>query len=112
MIDWQRVQILRGEIGADAFDEVVDLFLDEVETEIDKLRDPAISTGPDLEAHLHFLKGSALNLGFQTFSALCHSGETAVASGKGDTLDLSAVLDCYEQSKACFLSGPKKGQAA
>lgn len=112
MIDWQRVQVLRSEIGADAFDEIVELFLDEVETEIEKLRKPAPSSGPDLEAQLHFLKGSALNLGFESFSKLCHDGEAAVAAGDLDALDLPAVLSCYEQSKSVFLDGLENGLAA
>jgi hypothetical protein len=32
MIDWDRVQELRDEIGAEAFGEVVELFLEEVTT--------------------------------------------------------------------------------
>lgn len=35
MIDWTRVDELRDEIGTDCFDEVVELFIEEVETEID-----------------------------------------------------------------------------
>ena len=103
MIDWGRVQDLRDEIGADAFGEVVELFLDEVDTEIGKLRLP--DPGPDLEALLHFLKGSALNLGFTAFADLCHSGERAAAMGAGASVDLTAVLDCYAHSKSEFVAG-------
>ncbi|WP_442970022.1 hypothetical protein [Roseovarius sp. ZX-A-9] len=38
MIDWSRVAELRSEIGAEDFDEVVELFLEEVEAEISVLR--------------------------------------------------------------------------
>ena len=31
----------------------------------------------DLESTVHFLKGSALNLGFSHFSTLCQENETA-----------------------------------
>ena len=31
MIDWNRISTLRDEVGAEDFDEVVELFLDEVE---------------------------------------------------------------------------------
>lgn len=103
MIDWGRVQDLRDEIGADAFGEVVELFLDEVDTEIGKLRLP--DSGPDLEALLHFLKGSALNLGFAAFADLCHRGERAAAAGQQDGIDLGAVLDCYTCSKSEFIAG-------
>ena len=35
MIDWSRVEELRDKIGAEDFDEVVELFLSEVEDRID-----------------------------------------------------------------------------
>ena len=58
MIDWDRLKELRDEVGAEDFDEVVELFLDEVEGVMDRLRDsPDVDT---LEEDLHFLKGSAL----------------------------------------------------
>ncbi len=103
MIDWNRVRNLRDEIGADAFEEVVDLFLEEVETEIEKLRTP--DEALDIEAQLHFLKGSALNLGFADFSDLCHRGEGAAGLGKAADVDLGKVLDCFDRSKAAFLAG-------
>lgn len=100
MIDWERVDELRDEIGAEDFGEVVDLFLDEVEEVIARLRDnPDVAT---LEADLHFLKGGALNLGFQTFSQLCQAGEAAAAAGKGDTVDVAAILRSFEESKDVF----------
>jgi len=101
MIDWTRVDELRDEIGTDCFDEVVELFIEEVETEIDQLRS---GTDPDqLEARLHFLKGSALSLGFEAFSKLCQEGETNAAQGRATHVDLSAILSCYDASKSAFL---------
>ena len=102
MIDWARVSMLRDEVGAEDFNEVVELFLEEVEEIIIKLRDaPDVST---LEADLHFLKGSALSLGFRAFSALCNIGESISAAGASETVDISRVLDCYQVSKQAFLS--------
>lgn len=103
MIDWNRVENLRDEIGADAMGEVVELFLEEVEAEIGKLRD--LNDRQDLESQLHFLKGSALNLGFSAFSDLCHAGEVAAAEGRAQGVDLARILACYEASKALFLEG-------
>jgi HPt (histidine-containing phosphotransfer) domain-containing protein len=57
-----------------------------------------------LEQDLHFLKGSALSLGFADFSALCQDGERKSALGQADTVDLSAILEGFEQSKTLFLS--------
>ena len=39
MIDWARVSELRDEVGAEDFDEVVELFLEEVDEAIAALRD-------------------------------------------------------------------------
>jgi len=103
MIDWQRVTTLRDEIGAEDFEEVVPLFLEEVEAVTDELRaNPDISR---LEDHMHFLKGSAISLGFATFSAMCGDGEIQAAAGGGVQVDIAAILKCYEQSKQVFLTG-------
>jgi HPt (histidine-containing phosphotransfer) domain-containing protein len=110
MIDWSRVYELRDEIGADSFGEVVDLFLDEVEAEIAILRDG--SPLEALEARLHFLKGSALNLGFQRFSDKCQDGETAAASGAAEQVDIAEILECYEASKTAFIAGLESISAA
>ena len=58
MIQWHRVRQLRDEVGADEFDEVVQIFLDEVQEVIARLHQDTART--QLEQNLHFLKGSAL----------------------------------------------------
>lgn len=103
MIDWNRISELQSDIGADEFDEIVGLFLEEVETEIASLRNG--SDRSKLEAQLHFLKGSALNLGFSGFARLCQSGETAAAQGRSDHVDLHEIITIYEQSRAAFVAG-------
>jgi histidine phosphotransfer protein HptB len=102
MIDWNRVDILRSEIGAEDFKEVVALFLEEVEEVIDRLK-----TTPDpaqYEADLHFLKGGALNLGFADLSRLCQKGESAAARGDTKSVDIAAVVALYLGSKQAFLT--------
>ncbi|MEP2716420.1 Hpt domain-containing protein [Pseudophaeobacter sp.] len=101
MIDWPRVKELRDEIGPDDFGEVVELFLEEVEEIITKLRGDDRS---QLEQDLHFLKGCALNLGFGGFSNLCLLGERKAAEGQGNTVDLPEILDSFEASKQEFLA--------
>lgn len=101
MIDWDRVTELREQIGADDFDEVVELFLDEVLEVIGMLRD---APQPEkLECQLHFLKGSALNLGFADFSEKCHVGERQAANGQADQVDVKAILDSFDASHHLFL---------
>ena len=100
MIEWSRVNELRKEVGAEDFDEVVDLFLEEVEEVIERLR--AASDPASLEGELHFLKGSALNLGFRYFSELCQIGETRSARGEASHVDVGEIIASYETSKSVF----------
>ena len=108
MIDWNRAAQLQGEVGAEDFLEVVELFIEEVEDIIDALGDPARS----LEHDLHFLKGSALNLGFTAFSELCRKGEAAAASGAGNIVDTAEVIRIYQQSKATFMNNMQDNLSA
>lgn len=57
------------------------------------------------EADLHFLKGCALNLGFEAFCKLCGQGEKQAREGKADAIDLSAILSIYDQSRREFVGG-------
>lgn len=101
MIDWPRVRELKDEVGDDGFAEVIELFLEEVEEVIEKL-----GTGDrsQLEQDLHFLKGSALNLGFQTFSNLCLEGERMSANGQAADVDVDKIIAAYQGSKTTFLA--------
>ncbi|MDO6729828.1 Hpt domain-containing protein [Marinovum sp. 2_MG-2023] len=101
MIDWARVSELREEIGEEDFAEVVELFLEEV----DGVMDTLVSDHEDLESQLHFLKGSAMNLGFDRFAALCQSGETAAGAGNGASVDTNHIREVYIASRAEFASG-------
>ena len=77
MINWDRVDELRHEVGPEDFNEVIELFLEEVDDTISTLG--MCDGNRTLEEQLHFLKGSALNIGFSDFASLCHAGETASA---------------------------------
>lgn len=100
MIDWDRVGILRDEVGAEAFDEVVPLFLDEVEETLATLS--TATPVADMLNALHFLKGSALSLGFRKFAALCRSGDQTAPM---QASELDTLLGTYSQSKTEFLTG-------
>lgn len=110
MIDWARVKDLREEIGDDDFLEVVALFLEETDEVAAQLEGP-----PDLEtveSRLHFLKGSALNLGLSGLASLCQTGEKSAAMGNAAKVDLSAVTASYKASKAQLLASLDKSEAA
>ena len=102
MIDWSRVNDLREEIGDDSFDEVAVLFLEEADEAVAQL--DGSQGAKALESALHFLKGSALNLGFQQLATLCQNGEKRARSGSPE-VDLDQIKAIYEMSKAAFDNG-------
>lgn len=102
MIDWNRVSALREEVGPEDFDEVVELFLQEVDEEMETLL--SVKAGEGLMEKLHFLKGSALSLGFSEFSSLCHDGESSLASDPAAQIDLATIKDSYQTSRSAFLA--------
>ena len=101
MIDWAKVEELRDEIGADDFDEVVQIFLCEVEERVEQLSSHKALT--EIEEDLHFLKGSALNLGFTAFASLCHEGER-IAQSDQMVANLKDIENGFLESKGWFLA--------
>ncbi|MBY6003965.1 Hpt domain-containing protein [Salipiger bermudensis] len=102
MIDWARVAELRDEIGAAEFEEVVPLFLQEVEATVGDLP-VLLHSAPETEAALHSLRGSALNLGFSAFAAICDEYEAAARAGATGGIDMTLIAGLYEQSREAFL---------
>jgi HPt (histidine-containing phosphotransfer) domain-containing protein len=110
MIDWKRVDELREEIGSDGFIEVADMFLDEAEQAVSTLM---AGLPPDqLEGQLHFLKGSALNLGLSDLAAICQDGERKAAAGQAALVDTAEVARVYRRSRQLLLGGLATGTAA
>lgn len=99
MIDWDRVSELQEEVGKDDFDEIVTLFLEEV----DEATAGLASVG-DLAEAMHFLKGCALNLGFRELAELCAAGELQAKDGQGHLIDTHKVVEVYKSSRATFLA--------
>lgn len=99
LVNWEKVNELCNEVGQEDFDEVVELFLEEVEETLGHVG----QEGRCLEHDLHFLKGSALNLGFVQFSDLCKVGEAAAANGDGAQVDVAKIQLSYQESRTLFL---------
>lgn len=95
MINWTRLAELYEDFGEDGIAEVVDVFLEEVGQAQERLM--AAQDPKALRAEFHFLKGAALNLGFDEISALCETGEQRAAEG----------LDCTEQQEKVALLLPE-----
>jgi histidine phosphotransfer protein HptB len=101
MIDWARVTNLRDEIGEENFDEIVALFLEEADGAVGDL-----TQGLDLSelgTALHSLKGSALNLGFESLAQLCGAAELQATSGIQP--DIEGIVAAYARSRSAFGNG-------
>jgi HPt (histidine-containing phosphotransfer) domain-containing protein len=99
MLNWQRVQDLKDDLGQEDFDEIVDLFLEEVEEKLEVLQNGRTD---GVSAELHFLKGSAANLGFESFRVSCEQMERAP-----EQFEVDELLSVYKSSKAAFMEGTK-----
>ncbi len=100
MLNAIRIAELKDEVGEDDFLEVVGLFCEEVEEVLEDL--PA--TAPtDLPEKLHFLKGSALNIGLDQVGQLCASEETRLKADPTATPDIAAIQTAYAAAKTALL---------
>ncbi|RFP90759.1 Hpt domain-containing protein [Rhodobacteraceae bacterium 63075] len=100
MIDWSKAKELCNEVGEEDFGEIVEVFLDEVEEELASL------DGRDAEClgkSMHFLKGSALNLGFTSLAEICVEGEALAQTGHSEKIDTARIKSVYADSKRIFL---------
>jgi histidine phosphotransfer protein HptB len=102
MICEDRIKELKSEVGEEDFSEIVTLFLAESDEMLDRLR--AVSGSDELEALLHALKGSALNLGFAELGRLCEDRRERALSPNDWPPDVERIADVYEQSKAQLMS--------
>lgn len=107
MIDWEQVAGLKADLG-DGFDELVDVFIAEVDAAVAALDDAAPSDR--IAADLHFLKGASLNLGFTAFASLCAEGETSAS--RGEEVALEPVRQCFAASRKLFLEGLRRSDVA
>jgi HPt (histidine-containing phosphotransfer) domain-containing protein len=96
-----QVAQLRDEVGSEDFEEVLDLFFEETEEVTARLANQVAPQ--ELRKDLHFLKGSALNLGFAALSQTCHNGEVLCEAGNAAKVDLTEILAIYSGSKKAFL---------
>jgi HPt (histidine-containing phosphotransfer) domain-containing protein len=109
MIDWKRVEELKEEVGADGFVEVADMFLDEADGAVRAL--VAGLPAEEVEGQLHFLKGSALNLGLSDLAAICQEGERKAAAGQGAAVDTAQVAAIWHASRLGLLGSLSPNQA-
>jgi histidine phosphotransfer protein HptB len=101
MIDWARVADLHGEIGDDAFAEVLELFVQEVDEGLDRLR--SAGTARARMAEFHFLKGAALNLGLTELAECCSRGEAMAGQDQNTDAELAKVASGFPKANAILM---------
>jgi hypothetical protein len=103
VIDWDRVNELRSEVGDDDFADVVTIFLEETGDIL-----ASMSGGQTIDsyrANLHLLKGSALNLGFAELAGLCHPVPGAHSDNDGSRArHVERLHDVFQRSRDAFLA--------
>ena len=96
MIDRTRLAELSEEVGADDLCEVVDLFCEEVEETLSRVARHGTAT---LAEDLHFLKGSALNIGMSEVAELCRRAETAVRADPDAAPDFAKIAQAFKVAR-------------
>jgi HPt (histidine-containing phosphotransfer) domain-containing protein len=100
MLNETRIKELKTEVGEDDFIEVVELFCEEVEDILNTLPATARVSLPE---KLHFLKGSALNIGLDVVGDLCRAEELRLGSDPDAMPDIEAIRKAYVASKNALL---------
>ena len=103
MIDWARINELKAEVGEDAVTEVVEIFFEEVDDAMEALGSAA--TPDALADALHFLKGSAQNVGMTDVSDACAAQEGEVRAGIRTTADMSAIRSALDTARTDLMEG-------
>ena len=96
MIDQTRLDELRAEIGSEDLAEVIEMFCEEVEDALSKLDGTSFENTVE---RLHFLKGSALNIGLTSVSDLCREEELRLREDPTAPPDIDKIKSVYARTK-------------
>lgn len=107
MIDHDRIAELREEVGENDLAEVLQLFCEEVEETLERL---AKGVFGDLAEEMHFIKGSALNIGMTEVGRLCQQAEKALRADAGCKPDIAPIAGAFRNAKGAIL--PKSAGTA
>lgn len=99
MLDRDMIKALKADVGDTAFDEIIDLFLQEIDPKIDELRRGEVPDATDL----HFLRSGALNVGLCDFAEACATGEKIAEAGRQDEIDLPSLLHAYDLARSALM---------
>lgn len=84
LVDWDRLEALREDIGEEDFADVACVFVSEIDAKLEALAASGTTVTAD---DFHFLKGSAANLGFVAMARACEAAEVACRNGTPPALD-------------------------
>lgn len=101
MLDKDRIEELRSEVGDDGFAEVIEIFCEEVEEVLVQI---AASSPSELVERIHFLKGSALNIGMARVGELCLIEEDRLRADATSVPDIETIRDAYSASRKALES--------
>jgi len=102
VIDWERIEQLERDFGTECLTEVIHMFFSEAEEVIAPLRRG--DARRDLRSDMHFLKGSALNLGFRQLASLCSEAEQLAARGRRSEVGIAEILGAYDAARGAILN--------
>ena len=97
MIDWDRILELTAEVGEDGITEIIEIFLEEMDEALEELA--ALSDASQIADKLHFLKGSAQNIGLTDTGRLCERLEADAKSGDAPPTDVAAIRNSIDKAK-------------
>ena len=103
MIDRARLEELREEVGNDDFAEVIELFCEEVAETLDRMAQGHSSSMAD---DLHFLKGSALNIGMSEVASLCAAVEAMIRDNGAASPNIGGIKTAFDKAQVELMRQP------
>lgn len=100
MVDWNRVESLRDEIGEEDFLAILSVFLEKTDSVMATINTKMPAA--EMVRTLHFLKGSAVNIGLASFAKACQQAEREVVRS-GAASSLEALRKIYYDTRAELL---------
>ncbi len=100
LVDRARLEELVADIGEEALPEIVEMFVAEVEESLAALRREERQEAGRIAAEAHFIKGSALNLGFAALAEVCGKIERLAATAPETPVVTARIVTLFERSRA------------
>lgn len=102
MLDLSRIEELRADFGSDDLTEVLMVFCAEIDDALNTLADAPLETRL---SQLHFIKGSAMNVGLEVLGHLCSAEEIRLAAASpGTPPDVDTIRQAYDTGVRALLN--------